>query len=322
MDPAAAAGWALPAPLRRWRWLPALFFAATVFTTIEVGGDLLLGPRTGTAGFLDRLLAGLPYAAALLAILAAHEMGHWLMGRAWGVDSTLPYFIPGPPPAGTFGAIIRIRSAMPTRRAVLDIGIAGPLAGLLVAIPVLALGLARSEVRPVGDALLEASPAVSPLALLRAWLAGQELLGDAGGAQLMGDSLLTWGIQRLVLGPLPPGHEVLLHPVAYAGWLGLLITTLNLLPIGQLDGGHVLYAWLGGERAERASRLFSWGLLLAGLTLSWTWLVWWAITRFLVKLRHPPALSEAEPLDRSRVALAVLSLLLFALTFIPVPVSV
>jgi len=125
-----------------------------------------------------------------------------------------------------------------------------------------------------------------------------------------------------VLGPLPPGHEVLLHPVAYAGWIGLLVTTLNLLPIGQLDGGHVLYAWLGGERAEKASRLFSWALLAAGLILSWTWLLWWAITRFLVRLRHPPALQEEEPLDRGRVALAVLSLVLFALTFIPVPVSV
>lgn len=307
---------------RRGRFLPPLLFLATAATTTWVGGAMLLGERAAGAGAATWILAGLPYASALLAILGAHELGHWLMGRAWGVDSTLPHFIPGPPPAGTFGAVIRIRSPMPTRRAVLDIGIAGPLAGLAVAIPVLALGLSRSEVRPVGDALLEAGTAASPLALLRAWWSGQELLGDAGGAQLMGDSLLSWGIQQLVLGPVPPGHEVFLHPVAYAGWLGLLITTLNLLPLGQLDGGHVLYAWLGGARAERASRLFSWALLAAGLTLSWTWLVWWAITRFLVRLRHPPALLEEEGLDRGRVALAVLALLLFALTFIPVPVSV
>jgi len=310
------------APRRRGRWLPALLLVATAATTTLVGAGMLLGERTAGAGAATWLLAGLPYASALLAILGAHELGHWLMGRAWGVDSTLPYFLPGPPPAGTFGAVIRIRSPMPTRRAVLDIGIAGPLAGLAVAIPVLALGLSRSEVRPVGDALLEAGSAASPLALLRAWLVGGELVGDAGGAQLMGDSLLSWTVQRLVLGPLPPGHEVMLHPVAYAGWIGLLVTTLNLLPIGQLDGGHVLYAWLGGERAEKASRLFSWALLAAGLTLSWTWLLWWGITRFLVRLRHPPALYEEEPLDRRRVALALLSLLLFALTFIPVPVSV
>jgi membrane-associated protease RseP (regulator of RpoE activity) len=303
------------------RSLPALLFLATIYTTVTTGAEQMLGARGESADALTRLLAGLPYATAVLAILGAHEMGHWLMGRAWGVDSTLPHFIPGPPPAGTFGAVIRIRSAMPARRAVLDIGIAGPLAGLVVAVPVLALGLAWSRVVPVGDALLEAGSSASPLALVRAWLSGQELL-PGGGAQLMGDSLLTWGVQRLVLGPLPPGHEVMLHPVGYAGWIGLLVTTLNLLPIGQLDGGHVLYAWLGGERAERASRLFSWALLAAGLTMSWTWLVWWLITRFLVRFRHPPATFEEEGLDRGRVVLAVLALVLFALTFIPVPVSV
>lgn len=311
-----------PPPRRRWRWLPALLLLATAYTTVTTGADLALGERLAAAADgPTRLLAGLPYASALLAILGAHELGHWLMGRAWGVDSTLPHFIPGPGPAGTFGAVIRIRSPIPSRRAVLDIGIAGPLAGLVVALPVLALGLSRSEIRPVGDALLEGAGLESPLALLRSWLAGRDLLGEVSGAQLMGDSLATWGMQRLVLGPVPPGHEVLLHPVAFAGWIGLLVTTLNLLPIGQLDGGHVLYAWLGGERAEKASRLLSWGLFAAGLTTSWTWLVWWAITRFLVRLRHPPATEEEEPLDRGRVVLAILALLLFALTFVPVPVS-
>jgi membrane-associated protease RseP (regulator of RpoE activity) len=267
-------------------------------------------------------LAGLPYASAILAILAAHEMGHYLLARAWRVDTTLPYFVPGPPLAGvgTFGAVIRIRSPLPSRRAVLDIGAAGPLAGAAVAVPLLAWGLLRSEVRPIGDALLAHSSGGSPLAMLLAWWRGEEILGSAGSAQLMGDSLLTWGVQRLVLGELPPGTDVFLHPVAFAAWLGLLVTTLNLLPIGQLDGGHVLYAWLGRERALRASRLVSNGLLAAGLALSWSWLVWWAITRFLVRLRHPPALEE-EPLDGPRVAVALASLLLFALTFIPVPMS-
>ncbi|MBI5068863.1 MAG: site-2 protease family protein [Deltaproteobacteria bacterium] len=320
MEPEALAAHA-PAR-RRWRWLPALLLLATAYTTVTTGADLALGDRAATADALGRLLAGLPYASALLAILGAHEMGHWLMGRTWGVDSTLPHFIPGPGPAGTFGAVIRIRSPMPSRRAVLDIGIAGQLAGLVVALPLLALGLSRSEVRPMGDALLEGAGLESPLALLRGWLAGRDLFGEVSGAQLMGDSLLTWGMQRLLLGPLPPGHEVVLHPVAFAGWIGLLVTTLNLLPIGQLDGGHVLYAWLGGERAERASRLLSWALLLAGLTLSWTWLVWWLIARFLVRLRHPPATFEEEGLDRGRVVLAILALVLFALTFVPVPVSV
>ncbi len=313
MDPAAP----LPAPRRR-RALVPLLFLATVATTLLVGAGMADLP--GDAGLGTLALAGIPYAASILAILLAHEMGHWLMARAWGVDTTLPHFIPGPPPAGTLGAVIRIRSPLPSRRAVLDVGVAGPLAGLAVAVPLLAWGVLHSQVHALGDAALSTSHATSPLAMLHAWIAGQPILGDGGAAQLMGDSLLSWGVQRLLLGPLPPGHDLFLHPVAYAAWLGLFVTTLNLLPIGQLDGGHVLYAWLGRARALRVSRLVSWGLLAAGLLLSWNWLVWWAITRFVVRLDHPPALEE-EPLDRPRAAIAVLALVLFALTFIPIPMS-
>lgn len=314
MDPAAP----LPAPRRRRPALVPLLFLATVATTLLVGASLANVPDDADLATLA--VAGIPYAAAILAILLSHEMGHWLMARAWGVDTTLPYFIPGPAPAGTLGAVIRIRSPLPSRRAVLDIGVAGPLAGLAVAVPLLAWGILHSQVHALGDAALSASHATSPLAMLRAWIAGQPILGDGAAAQLMGDSLLSWGVQRLLLGPLPPGHDLFLHPVAYAAWLGLFVTTLNLLPIGQLDGGHVLYAWLGRSRALLVSRLVSWGLLAAGLLLSWNWLVWWVITRFVVRLDHPPALEEA-PLDRPRAAVAVLALVLFALTFIPVPMS-
>jgi membrane-associated protease RseP (regulator of RpoE activity) len=143
-------------------------------------------------------------------------------------------------------------------------------------------------------------------------------VGDPG-PQLLGDSLLTLAASRLVHGELPPGTDLFLHPVALAAWLGLLVTTLNLVPLGQLDGGHVLYALAGRRLAHLASRLVSLGLLAAGLFLSWNWLIWWGLTR-VIGLGHPPALSE-EPLDRPRAALAVLSLVLFALTFVPVPVS-
>jgi membrane-associated protease RseP (regulator of RpoE activity) len=296
-----------------------LLFLATVATTLWVGAGRVDLPDG--AGLGDVALAGLPYASAILAILLAHELGHYLMARAWGVDSTLPFFLPGPPPVGTLGAVIRMRSQFPDRRAVLDIGAAGPLAGLAVAVPLFAWGLSRSEVRPLGDAALAASHADSPLAVLRALLAGQPVLGDGSGAQLMGDSLLSWAMQRAAFGPLPPGHDIFLHPVATAAWFGLLVTTLNLLPIGQLDGGHVLYAWLGRARALRASRLFSWGLLAAGLVLSWNWLVWWLLTRFVIRLGHPPAQEEAS-LDRGRIAVALLCLVLFALTFIPIPMSI
>jgi membrane-associated protease RseP (regulator of RpoE activity) len=273
-------------------------------------------------GLADVFWAGLPYAAAILGILLCHEMGHYVAARLWGVETTLPYFIPGPPGigVGTFGAVIRIRSHLPSRRAVLDIGAAGPIAGFLVAVPLFAWGMAHSEVRPVAAALLPSGHLGSPYAIVRAWLEGQPIVGDASSLQLMGDGILTWAVQRLTFGAVPAGHDVFLHPVAFAAWIGLLVTTLNLIPIGQLDGGHVLYAWLGRERARRFSRGISHLLLVSGLFLSFTWLVWWVITRYVIRYDHPPALEEA-PLDRPRAAVAIVSLVLFALTFIPVPVS-
>jgi membrane-associated protease RseP (regulator of RpoE activity) len=124
----------------------------------------------------------------------------------------------------------------------------------------------------------------------------------------------------LVLGPLPAGSEVIIHPVGFAAWVGLLVTALNLLPIGQLDGGHVTYALLGPRRAWVAGRIASWGLLAAGLFLSWSWLVWWALTRFVVGFGHPPALDEG-PLGRGRIAVALFALAVLVVTFVPVPVS-
>jgi membrane-associated protease RseP (regulator of RpoE activity) len=247
-------------------------------------------------------------------------MGHYLMARAYGVDSTLPFFIPVPFGVGTFGAVIKIRSAMPSRQAVFDIGAAGPFAGFAVALPLYVWGLAHSRVHALGDLALESSNAGSALALVRAWLAGEPLRAGVGSVQIMGDSAVTWAVGRLVLGGLPANADVLLHPVAFAAWIGLFITTLNLIPIGQLDGGHVTYALLGSRRALRFSRLVSWGLLACGLLLSWNWLLWWVVTRFFVGSRHPPALAE-EPLDRGRRLLAYVALALFAITFIPVPVS-
>ncbi len=317
-----------PAPGRqRGPLTNVLLFAATWATTLVAGAQATsLFARPG-GGLLSRIaadpgavaLAGLPFAASIIGILLCHEMGHYLLARGYGVDSTLPFFIPMPVgPVGTFGAVIRIRSAMPSRRAVLDIGAAGPFAGFAVALPLLAWGIAHSEVRAMGDALLTPSNYGSPFALARALLAGEPLQGS--GVQLFGDSFVTWGVQRLILGKLAAGTDVILHPVAFAAWIGLFVTTLNLLPIGQLDGGHVTYALLGHRRARAFSRWSSRGLLACGLFLSWNWLLWWAVTRFLVGFGHPPAVVE-QPLGPGRKAFAIASLLLFAATFIPVPVA-
>lgn len=285
-----------------WRRSPAVnaaLLAATVATTT--------------------LLVGGAFSFALVAILLTHEMGHWLYARRYGVDATLPYFIPVPFGVGTLGAVIRMRGAIPSRRAALDIGAAGPLAGFAVAVPLLLWGLAHSDVVNVA-ALAEPGPS-SPAAIVWRLMKGLPAFPLEPANQLiLGDSLLMWGAQALVLGPLAPEQQVLIHPVGFAAWVGLLVTALNLVPAGQLDGGHVLYALLGGHRARRAARLVSWALLAAGLLLSFSWLVWWALSRFLVGLGHPPALDQA-PLGPGRRAVAWLSLVVFVLTFVPVPVS-
>lgn len=283
-------------PRRRFPWVNAALFLATAATTLVAGGAA--------------------FSAAILGILLSHELGHYLMGRAHGVSSTLPYFVPGPPPVGTFGAVIRIRSLMPSRRAVLDIGAAGPVAGFVAAVPLLAWGLLHSEIRPFPDPSFVNTGSIVDMA--RALWRGEELRWSGAGALYFGDSLVTWAVQRLTVGPLPPGHDVAAHPVAVAAIFGLLVTALNLFPLGQLDGGHVIYAWLGRERALAVSRAVSWTLLALGVLVSLNWLAWWLVTR-AVGLRHPPAVSE-EPLDPPRRLLALASLALFAATFAPVPI--
>ncbi len=313
--------WTPPEPRpRRFPWVNAALFLATVGTTL-LSGTFPLPPEGFSVGHV--LSTGLPFSATIIGILFAHEMGHWLLARAWRVDATLPFFIPGPPlpfGVGTFGAIIRVRSRYPSRRAVLDIGAAGPIAGLVVALPLYAWGLARSEVRAVAGAAARSNTG-SLLALLLALARGEPLTSGQGSVQFMGDSLVTWLVGRAVVGKLPAGYDVFLDPVAFAAWLGLLVTTLNLIPIGQLDGGHVGYALLGRRGALALSRVVSWGLFACGLLFSWSWLVWWALTRFVVGMRHPPALVE-EPLDGSRRLVALVSFAVFVATFIPVPISV
>ena len=306
-----------PRPRGRFPAANVALFLATVATTLWAGFGLSpLAEHAPT--FANVLRGGLPFAASLVAILFAHEMGHYVLARRHGVRATLPYFIPVPFGAGTLGAVIRIRSALPSARATLEIGAAGPLAGFVVALPLLLFGYALSEVRAI-EAPVSAALS-SPYAVVRALVEGRSLQGGGAVLQSFGDSLLTWGARRLVLGDLPPGHDVFLHPVAFAAWLGLLVTTLNLVPLGQLDGGHVLYALLGRRRALVAGRFVAAALFAAGIFWSWNWLLWGFLARFVIGLRHPPALLE-EPLDRRRRAIAWLSLALFVATFVPVPVS-
>jgi membrane-associated protease RseP (regulator of RpoE activity) len=304
-------------------------FGATLVTTLWSGFSLSeaqVPPPWGVpaAEAARRLgaaaLAGAPFAGALVAILFAHEMGHYLLARRHRVDATLPYFIPFLPWSwggiGTLGAVIRLRSPMPSRRAALEIGAAGPVAGFVVALPLLLWGYAHSQVVTLGAAPGLQSPLGWALERMGVLAAGP----DTAGGYVFGESLLTTLALWLTHGHLTPGADLYLHPVGVAAWFGLYVTTINLLPIGQLDGGHVLYALLGRARAQRASRLFSFALLLLGLACSYTWLAWWAVTRVVVGVRHPPALEEEEPLSARGRALVLVSLAVLVLTFAPMPV--
>jgi len=262
-------------------------FTTTAAGAFQAGVDLFQHPW--------QIYRGIPFAASILAILASHEMGHYLMSRRHHLDVTLPFFLPGvpfpPPLPGTFGALIRIRSPILDKRALLDVGCSGPLIGMLVAVPVLVVGLKLSQIG-----------ALPP---------------GAGFSVTLGEPLLFKLVSWLTLGPLGPNDHVLIHPVAYAGWLGLLITSLNLLPVGQLDGGHVIYALF--PTWHRRISLACVGALVVFGILTWHgWLLWAALLTVL-GTRHPPPYCDWIPLDRKRKILGILTILVFLLTFTPMP---
>ena len=275
-----------------WKGWPVnlALFLATLLTTLFVGA-IMEGahPLTDPASFLQ----GVPFSASLMLILGFHELGHYLTGRAYGVQVSLPYFIPLPlPPMGTMGAIIRMRSPIPNRKVLFDIGIAGPLLGLVLAVPVLVTGLILSPVKSLSGVALQEGNSLAYL-------------------------LLKW----LVKGPIPEGFDVILHPMALAGWLGLFVTALNLMPLSQLDGGHIAYAALG-PRQRRIVWLFLGALLLLFLVSRWQgWLVW-VVLAVALGLGHPPPLDDLTPLDWPRRVLAVIALGLLVVLLTPLPFAV
>ncbi len=298
---------------RREAWaLHALLFLATLATTTFAGAvlsgaipyDTPIGLFTGSyplAGVARAWSAGLSFSLPLLAILLCHELGHYLTARTYGLDVSPPYFIPVPlVPSfiGTMGAFIRLRTILSDRRQLLDVGVAGPLAGFAVALPVLWVGLALSHPLP-------AHAGFSGLVL---WFAGTPAA--------LGDSLVTLLVRHLTLGR---AAAVALHPAAFAGWVGMFVTMLNLLPISQLDGGHILFAALPRWH-ERVALLF-W-ILIAALGWFWRgWLIWGLVVLLLSRgrLGHPPVLDAYRPLPASRGRLAWTALALFLITFAPVP---
>jgi membrane-associated protease RseP (regulator of RpoE activity) len=296
---------------RAWA-LPLGLFVATVLSVFWTGAQLALErePRT-----LSEVLTGAAFAVPLMAIFLSHEFGHYIAARRHGVPASLPHFLPFPvlSPFGTLGAVIGMPRQIRSRDALLDIGAAGPLAGLVVAIPVLCWGLAHSTVKElVPKSIME------------------------------GQSLLYALLKQAVLGTFPPGQDVYLHPTAFAGWAGLFLTMVNLVPWGQLDGGHIAYAWLGARHDRAAVYIrhtvlifFVWNLLhfvppvLMGtsamtigdaISCSQFWLVWFLLLTLMKRMSgetHPAC--DETPLSGPRRCVAALCLVLFGLLFMPTP---
>lgn len=274
------------------------------------------------------------FALSLVTILGTHELGHYVAARAHRVDATLPYFIPLPGLGfGTLGAVIRVKSRIPHRDALVDLGASGPLAGLAVAIPVLLYGLAHSQVvdavpATAGRHLFEPMSLLGLLAEGWRWLAELWGLvapapeGPAPTQQLLvfGDSPLMLALRYLALGPLPEGKDVLMHPLVMAGWIGLLVTLLNLMPVGQLDGGHVAYA-LWGERARAVGQVAAGVMLLLTLFASVSWGLWLVVTSRFIGFGHPPVVVQG-PLSRGRKWVAALCALALVGCALPVPLRV
>jgi membrane-associated protease RseP (regulator of RpoE activity) len=278
--------------------LPLMLFGATVFTTLWAGAyQSNTSPMRGAWRFLMEepwlLWKGIPFAATLLGILVTHEFGHYLFSRVHRVPASFPLFLPGPPHfIGTFGAIIRMRGPILSRKALFDIGVAGPIAGFLVAVMALVVGLKLSRI----------------------------VLADRSYGLHLGEPLLLQFLSWAVLGPLPQGYDVVLHPVGFAAWFGLFITSLNLIPLGQLDGGHVAYA-LWGPRQRTIAMVVVPALIVLGF-IGWQgWFVWAGLAG-LFGFTHPPVNDPQTELGRVRVVVGWAALIIFAITFAPVPFSI
>ena len=249
-----------------------LLFVATFFTTYLVNGP--------------------SYAICIMTILLAHEMGHFIMCKKYRVDATWPYFIPFPSLFGTLGAVIKMKGHIPNKRALFDIGVAGPIGGLIFAIPILIIGLSLSEIHPLPK--------------------------DTTSYFELGNPLLFSFFAKIMIGNVPEGSDVFLSPMAFAGWAGLFVTALNLLPIGQLDGGHVIYALFG----KHSGIVYKVGIgifCLFTMFVYWHWLLF-AILLLLFGFKHPPPADPFTPLDFKRKFIGVLMLIIFVLSFSPIPI--
>ncbi|MBN2403284.1 MAG: site-2 protease family protein [Spirochaetes bacterium] len=268
-------------------WINILLFAATVLTTIVAGAE-------SDESISAIILSGLPFSMTLMAILLSHEMGHYLAAMYFNVKATLPYFIPFPSIIGTMGAIIKLKSPIFNRKALLYIGAMGPIAGFIVSLIAIIAGVYLSEIKPIP-------------------------LTNDGFNICFGDSILSAFIIWAIHGNIQSGYDIYLSPYAWAGWIGFLVTGLNLMPIGQLDGSRVVYAILGRKQIYVGWIAFT-GLII--LSFIWPgWIVWIILSLVLLKIGHPPIEDMSELSTREKIA-GYICMIIFIITFIPVPVKI
>jgi len=286
-------------------WIHVVLFVLTLASTTLVGlshylsfiSDYSATPSPGLPMPLMQLaVRGLWYSGTVLAILGCHELGHYFACRYYDVDASLPYFLPFPVSLiGTLGAFIKIREPIPTKRMLFDIGIAGPIAGFVVTVPALIIGVAMSNV-------LRVPP-------------------DFVGWEL-GEPLMFQLATKLFWGTIPDGYSLNLHPMAFAAWFGMLATALNLFPIGQLDGGHISYAVLGRRSDYVTVLTFVVAVVLAYFYTSWVvWTILLGLMLYMFGRRHPRVFDENVPLDRTRLILALAAVVMFGLCFTPAPLE-
>jgi len=258
----------------------------------------------------DSFLLGLPYAFALMTILTFHEMGHYIASYRYHVDSTLPYYVPFWIPwfnLGTMGAFIKIKSPIPHKKALLDIGLAGPISGFVVTVIFLLIGYSQL---PDADAIVKYIQTMHPYPM-----------PEGEGTNLtLGKSVLIYFFNDLFAGGKLPMNEIYHFPFIFAGWVGLLVTAINLMPIGQLDGGHISYALFGNKARYVSGATFI--LLMFLNVFSLNYLIWAILIFFIVRFRHPPTLNDNISLPLSRIILGWLGYIIFVLSFIPIPFQV
>ncbi len=267
--------------------LHIILFVVTFISTTIAGAF-----QSGYNPFKNPLLMiyGLPFSFTLMGILLVHEMGHYVVSRYYGLPVSLPYFLPAPSFIGTFGAFIKMEAPMPTRNIMIQVGAAGPLAGLAVAIPVTGIGLHFSSVQAVS--------------------------GEQG--LHLGSSILFNLLVKVTIGDIPDTLDIVLHPMAFAGWIGLLVTAFNLLPAGQLDGGHVVYGLLGPSHIKISKMVFLF-LIILGI---FTWRGWllWAFLLYIFGLKHPNVIDPSKP-TKANLFMGWLCMIILILVFVPNPFS-